>query len=120
MLAVGTDTATAVGVEVERLRRRLYVVTSLIAGVAVAVSGIIGFVGLVIPHIVRLSLGNNHRRTLPVGLLWGAAFMVTADLLARVVVASQELPIGVVTVFIGGPIFLILIRRRAYLPGAGA
>ena len=92
--------------------------TSLIAGVAVAVSGIIGFVGLVIPHILRLSLGNDHRVTLPVGLLWGAAFMVTADLLARVVVAPRELPIGVVTAFIGGPIFLLLIRRRAYAYGA--
>ena len=88
----GRETATAVGVEVARLRRRLYVVTSLIAGVAVAVSGIIGFVGLVIPHILRLSLGNDHRVTLPVGLLWGAAFMVTADLLARVVVAPRSCP----------------------------
>ena len=108
-----------VGVEVDRLRRRLYVVTSLIAGVTVAVSGIIGFVGLVIPHVLRLSLGNNHRVTLPVGLLWGAAFMVAADLLARVAVAPQELPIGVVTAFIGGPIFLFLIHRRAYRYGAG-
>jgi iron complex transport system permease protein len=119
-LSVGGETATAVGVEVTRLRRRLYVVTSLIAGVAVAVSGIIGFVGLVIPHVLRLSLGNDHRVTLPVGLLWGAAFMVTADLLARVVVAPQELPIGVVTAFIGGPIFLFLIRRRSYAYGASA
>jgi len=119
-LSVGAETATALGVEVERLRRRLYVVTSLIAGVAVAVSGVIGFVGLVIPHILRLSLGNNHRVTLPVGLLWGAAFMVTADLLARVAVAPQEMPMGVITAFIGGPIFLFLIRRRAYRYGVTA
>lgn len=119
-LSVGAEAATALGVEVERLRRRLYVVTSLIAGVAVAVSGVIGFVGLVVPHILRLSLGNNHRVTLPVGLLWGAAFMVTADLLARVAVAPQEMPMGVITAFIGGPIFLFLIHRRAYGYGVSA
>jgi iron complex transport system permease protein len=119
-LSVGSETATALGVDVERLRRRLYVVTSVIAGVAVAVSGIIGFVGLVIPHILRLSLGNDHRVTLPVGLLWGAAFMVAADLLARVLVAPQEMPMGVITAFIGGPIFLFLIRRRAYRYGVSA
>jgi iron complex transport system permease protein len=84
------------------------------------VSGVIGFVGLVIPHILRLSLGNNHRVTLPVGLLWGGAFMVTADLLARVAVAPQEMPMGVITAFIGGPIFLVLIRRRAYTYGVTA
>lgn len=94
--------------------------TSLIAGVSVAVSGIIGFVGLVIPHVLRLCVGNDHRVTLPVGLLWGAAFMVIADLLARMVVTPQELPIGVITALIGGPIFLFLIRRRAYQYGAGA
>lgn len=119
-IAVGAETATSVGVGVQRLRRSLYFVTSLIAGVSVAVSGIIGFVGLVIPHVLRLCVGNDHRVTLPVGLLWGAAFMVIADLLARMVVTPQELPIGVITALIGGPIFVFLIRRRAYQYGAGA
>lgn len=113
-LAVGSETATALGVDVEKLRRRLYVVTALVGGVAVAVSGVIGFVGLVIPHIVRLAVGNSHRLTLPVAVLWGAAFMVAGDLLARVIVAPQEMPMGVITAFIGVPIFLLLIRRRAY------
>lgn len=72
-LSVGAETATALGVDIERLRRHLFVVTSVIAGVALAVSGVIGFVGLVVPHIVRLAMGNDHRVTLPVGLLWGAA-----------------------------------------------
>jgi len=117
-LAVGSETATALGVDVDRLRRSLYVVTALVGGVAVAFSGVIGFVGLVIPHIVRLAIGNDHRLTLPVGLLWGGAFMVCGDLLARVVVAPQEMPMGVITAFIGVPIFLLLIRRRAYRIGA--
>ncbi len=118
-ISVGAETATSVGVGVQRLRRSVYFVTSLIAGVSVAVSGIIAFVGLVIPHVLRLSVGNDHRVTLPVGLFWGAGFMVIADLLARMVVTPQELPIGVITALIGGPIFVFLIRRRAYRYGAG-
>jgi iron complex transport system permease protein len=117
-LALGTDTAAALGVEVHRLRRNLFVVTSLMVGVAVAVSGVIGFVGLVIPHIVRLLVGSDHRRVLPVGVLVGAAFMVVGDLLARTIVSPQEMPIGVITAFIGAPTLLVLIRRRPYLYGA--
>jgi ABC-type Fe3+-siderophore transport system permease subunit len=100
------------------LRRNLFIVTSLMAGTAVAVSGVIGFVGLVIPHIVRLMVGSDHRRVLPVGVLFGAAFMVLGDLLARVIVAPQEMPIGVITAFIGAPVLIVLIRRRPYQYGA--
>ena len=88
------------------------------AGVAVAVSGVIGFVGLVVPHIVRLMVGSDHRRVLPVGALFGASFMVLGDLLARTIVAPQEMPIGVITAFIGAPTLIVLIRRRPYLYGA--
>ena len=88
------------------------------AGVAVAVSGVIGFVGLVVPHIVRLMVGSDHRRVLPVGVLFGASFMVLGDLLARTIVAPQEMPIGVITAFIGAPTLIFLIRRRPYLYGA--
>jgi iron complex transport system permease protein len=116
-LAMGSDAATSLGVDVPRLRRNLFVVTSLIAGLAVAVSGVIGFVGLVVPHIVRLTVGSDHRRTLPVGVLVGAAFMVLADLLARTIVAPQEMPIGVITAILGAPTLIFLIRRRAYLYG---
>jgi iron complex transport system permease protein len=119
-LAVGAEAATALGVDVRRLRRALFVVTSVIAGVAVAVSGVIGFVGLVVPHIVRLSVGSDHRRTLPVGVLWGAGFMVAGDLLARTVVAPQEMPMGVITAFVGAPVLLTLIRRRSYRYGSPA
>jgi iron complex transport system permease protein len=116
-LAVGAEAATALGVDVRRLRRALFLVTSLIAGVAVAVSGVIGFVGLVVPHIVRLAVGSDHRRTLPVGVVWGASFMVAGDLLARTVVAPQEMPMGVITAFVGAPVLLVLIRRRSYRYG---
>ncbi|MGH9126175.1 MAG: FecCD family ABC transporter permease [Acidimicrobiales bacterium] len=117
-LALGSEAAAALGVDVAGLRRNLFVVTSLMVGVAVAVSGVIGFVGLVVPHIVRLLVGSDHRRVLPVGVLLGASFMVVGDLLARTIVSPQEMPIGVITAFIGAPILIVLIRRRPYLYGA--
>jgi iron complex transport system permease protein len=117
-LAMGAEPAASLGVDVRRLRRNLFIVTSLIAGVAVAVSGVIGFVGLVVPHIVRLMVGSDHRRVLPAGVLFGASFMVLGDLLARTIVAPQEMPIGVITAFIGAPTLIVLIRRRPYLYGA--
>lgn len=117
-LAMGAEPAASLGVDVQRLRRNLFVVTSLMVGVAVAVSGVIGFVGLVVPHIVRLMVGSDHRRVLPAGVLFGAAFMVAGDLLARTIVSPQEMPIGVITAFIGAPALIVLIRRRPYLYGA--
>jgi iron complex transport system permease protein len=117
-LAMGAEPAASLGVDVRRLRRDLFVVTSLMAGVAVAVSGVIGFVGLVVPHIVRLIVGSDHRRVLPTGVLFGASFMVLGDLLARTIVAPQEMPVGVITAFIGAPTLIVLIRRRPYLYGA--
>jgi iron complex transport system permease protein len=117
-LAMGPEPAAALGVDVRRLRRNLFVVCSLMAGVAVAVSGVIGFVGLVVPHIVRIGVGSDHRRVLPVGVLFGASFMVLGDLLARTIVAPQEMPIGVITAFIGAPALIVMIRRRPYLYGA--
>jgi iron complex transport system permease protein len=116
-LALGAGPAAALGVDLRRLRRDLFIATSLMAGVAVAVSGVIGFVGLVIPHIVRLMVGSEHRRVLPAAMLFGASFMVLGDLLARVIVAPQEMPIGVITAFIGAPLLIVLIRRRPYLYG---
>jgi iron complex transport system permease protein len=117
-LAMGAEPAASLGVDVARLRRNLFIVTSLMVGVAVAVSGVIGFVGLVVPHIVRLMVGSEHRRVLPVGGVFGASFMVVGDLLARTIVSPQEMPIGVITAFIGTPTLIVLIRRRPYLYGA--
>jgi iron complex transport system permease protein len=116
-LAMGAEPASSLGVDVQAMRRNLFIVTSLMVGVAVAVSGVIGFVGLVVPHIVRLFVGSDHRKVLPVGVLFGASFMVVGDLLARTIVAPQEMPIGVITAFIGAPVLIFLIRRRPYLYG---
>jgi iron complex transport system permease protein len=111
-LALGEEGATQLGVDVERLKRRTFVVGSLLTALAVSVAGLIGFVGLVVPHLLRLVLGPDHRLLLPSAFLGGAAFMVLADLLARLLIAPNELPVGVVTALVGGPFFLYLLRRR--------
>jgi iron complex transport system permease protein len=111
-LLVGDETAASLGVPPGRLRRELFVTTSLLTGVMVALSGSIYFVGLVVPHAVRLLLGSDHRRVLPGSLLAGAAFLILVDLLARYLLRPQELPVGIVTAVIGAPVFLILMSRR--------
>lgn len=115
LLSVGEQSAFHLGVDVGRLKLFLYVATSLIVGVCVAGSGAIGFVGLVVPHALRLVGGTDHRWLLPACALAGAAFMVGADALARTVVAPAELPVGVVTAIIGVPVFLWLLGTREEL-----
>lgn len=110
VLAVGDDEATTLGVRPRRVRFAVLVAASLGTAAAVSVSGLIGFVGLVVPHIVRRLAGGSYRTVLPVSLLGGAAFLVAADLLARTVIAPGELPIGVVTAFVGAPFFAALLR----------
>jgi iron complex transport system permease protein len=110
-LSLGEEGALQVGVDVERVKRRTFVLGSLLTGLAVAVAGLIGFVGLVVPHILRILLGPDHRLLLPAAFFGGAAFLVLADLVARIAVAPGELPVGVVTALIGGPFFLYLLRR---------
>jgi iron complex transport system permease protein len=116
VLAVGDDEASSLGVHPGRLRLLVILAASLATAAAVAVSGLIGFVGLVVPHIVRRLVGGSHARVLPMSVLVGGAFLVLADLVARVVLAPAELPIGVVTAFIGAPFFAGLLwagaRRR--------
>lgn len=111
-LLAGDEAATSLGIHLDRLRGELLLLTSLMTGVMVAVSGGIGFVGLVIPHLSRLFVGADHRRLIPVAALVGAIFLVLVDLVARTVAAPVELPIGVVTAAIGAPFFLWLMRRR--------
>lgn len=113
-LLLGEEMAITVGVDVAKLKLLIVVLSSLVTGVMVSVSGTIGFVGLVIPHIARSIAGTAHRRMIPFSLLLGGILMIWADALARVVVAPSELPIGVVTAFIGAPFFLILLRRSRY------
>jgi iron complex transport system permease protein len=113
VLAVGDDEASSLGVHPQRLRLLVVLAASMATAAAVAVSGLIAFVGLVVPHIVRRLLGGSHARVLPVSLVVGGAFLVLADLVARVVLAPAELPIGVVTAFVGAPFFALLLWRGA-------
>ena len=110
MLAIGEETAAYLGTDVERVKRIAFGVASLITAAGVAVAGVIGFVGLIVPHAVRMLVGSDHRALLPLSFLGGAAFLVLADLAARVVLAPAEIPIGVVTAFTGVPLFLVLLR----------
>ena len=111
ILLQGEKRALELGVEVERTKRLLLVTAGVLTAIAVSVSGIIGFVGLVVPHIVRLMVGPGHRALLPVSLFVGAAMLGLADLLSRVVIAPNEIPVGVVTTFVGAPLFVYLLRR---------
>ena len=114
LLALGDDTARSLGLEPERLRRRLFVLLSLPVGAVVAVTGLIGFAGLVVPHAVRLVVGPDHRRVVPLSAAFGAAFIVLADASVSALAGplETELPVGVVTALVGGPVFLALLRVR--------
>jgi iron complex transport system permease protein len=111
-LRVGDDEATALGIPVTRVRLVVVVAATLGTAAVVAVSGLIGFVGLVVPHIVRLIAGAGYRRLLPLTVFFGAAFLILADIPGRVLTAPAELPIGVVTAFVGAPFFIVLLRTR--------
>ncbi|MEM7140493.1 MAG: iron ABC transporter permease [Actinomycetota bacterium] len=110
VLAVGDEEAMALGMRPNRIRLAVVLAASLGTSAAVAVSGLIGFVGIIVPHTVRLIFGASHRVLLPLSILFGAAFMVSADLVARTVLEPAELPIGVVTAFIGAPFFALVLR----------
>jgi len=112
LLSLGDQAAAELGVEVDALRRLIFVATSVMIGAAVSVSGIISFVGLIVPHVLRLALGADHRLLLPASLLAGASFMVAADLIARIAIAPSELPVGAITALCGGPFFIYMLRRE--------
>jgi len=114
--SLGEEGAAYLGIEIERDKILILALGSLLTAAAVSISGLIGFVGLVVPHAVRLSLGPDHRFLLPASALAGAAFLVIADLLARVLLAPVEIPVGVITAIIGAPFFIYLLRhaRREY------
>jgi iron complex transport system permease protein len=111
LLTRGADTAQTLGVQVSRLRRGVYLVASLATAAAVTQAGSIGFIGLIVPHLVRLAVGNDQRLLLPASVLAGGSLLVIADTLARTVVAPQQLPVGVLTALIGVPVFLYLLAR---------
>jgi iron complex transport system permease protein len=113
LLALGPDSAESRGLDVSRAQRAAFFSASLATGAAVSVGGPIGFIGIIIPHLVRLIVGPDHRLVLPAATLFGAAFLVGCDLVARTILAPTELPVGIITAMIGGPFFLwLLIRKR--------
>ena len=119
LLTLGEESAAQLGVDVERQKRVLLVSTSLMVGAAVSAAGLIGFVGLIIPHLLRLLLGPDHRLLVPAAALGGAAFLVVCDTAARTMLSGRELPVGAITALAGGPLFLWLLRRhhqRAFAP----
>lgn len=111
MAATGEEGAMSLGVEIQRLKRWLLVLTALVTGAVVSVSGTIGFVGLLVPHAIRLACGPDHRLLLPASFLAGASFLIWADVLARAVSPTEELRLGVVTAAVGAPFFLVLLQR---------
>jgi ABC-type Fe3+-siderophore transport system permease subunit len=112
LLSLGPESAESRGIDVPRAQRAAFLSGSLATGAAVSIAGPIGFVGIIIPHLVRLMVGSDHRVVLPASALFGAAFLVTCDLLARTVLTPIELPVGIITAMIGGPFFLWLLVRK--------
>ncbi|MBU0494513.1 MAG: iron chelate uptake ABC transporter family permease subunit [Chloroflexi bacterium] len=112
LLLLGEEQATTMGLSVERRKLLLLALGSFLTAVAVSLSGLVGFVGLVVPHIVRLVLGPDHRLLLPAATLAGAIFLVLADLLARTFIAPAEMPVGIITALVGAPFFIYLLRRN--------
>jgi len=108
---LGERDAFDLGVEVSHVRLVVFIAASLLVGSAVASSGSVGYVGLVVPHLVRLSLGSDNRMTIPAASICGAMFVVLADTVARTVIAPRELPVGAITALIGAPLFVYLLRR---------
>ncbi len=111
LMLLGEDSAHNLGVEVERVKAILLIVASILTGAAVAASGMIGFVGLIVPHVARILVGPDHRILVPVSILAGAILLLGADILARTILAPVELPLGVVTALFGAPFFIFLLRR---------
>jgi iron complex transport system permease protein len=112
LLAAGVDAAESRGLNVQRTQRLAFFSASIITGAAVSVGGPIGFVGIIVPHLVRLMVGADHRLVLPIASCAGGAFLVACDVLARTIMAPVELPVGVVTATIGGPFFLWMLTRN--------
>jgi len=112
LITLGEEAAMQLGVETAALQRQMFVASSLMIGAMVSVSGMIGFVGLMVPHVMRLIVGGDHRLLLPASFLAGGIFLCWADPLARVLLAPAELPVGIVTAFFGGPFFLYLLYRE--------
>ncbi len=114
VLLLGDDAAITLGVNLRKIKSSIIILGTILTGIIVSISGVIGFVGLVIPHITRSIVGSSHRRLIPAAILVGGFFLIVCDLLSRVIVSPQELSIGVVTSFFGAPFFLFLIRKSQH------
>jgi hemin transport system permease hmuU len=114
ILVTGDENATSLGVDVKKIRFLIMITSTFLTGIVVANTGIVGFVGLVIPHITRGLVGGNHKKVIPIAILLGAVFLVLTDTLTRTLVSSQEIPIGVITSVLGAPFFLSMLRRKSY------
>lgn len=112
LLVLGEESATQLGLEVERTKKIAFIGASLITGAAVSVSGLIGFVGILIPHLMRMIIGSDHRLLLPAAGLFGSIYLILADTLARTLMAPTEIPVGVITAICGGPFFIYLLRKK--------
>ncbi|MHB1191414.1 MAG: FecCD family ABC transporter permease [Longimicrobiales bacterium] len=111
LMAIGEETAHYLGADVEKVKRTALALAALLTAAGVAVAGVIGFVGLVVPHAIRLLVGSDHRALLPLSFLGGATFLVLSDIVAQLVLAPTQVPVGVITAFVGVPLFLVLLRR---------
>ncbi|GMV04987.1 MAG: ABC transporter permease [Gemmatimonadota bacterium] len=111
LMAIGEETALYLGADVEKVKRMALGLAALVTAAGVAVAGVIGFVGLVVPHAIRLMVGSDHRVLMPLSFLGGATFLVLSDIVAQVLLAPTQLPVGVITAFVGVPLFLVLLRR---------
>lgn len=112
LITAGEEVAYQLGVEVEKTKKICLLMVSLMIGLVVSFSGLIGFVGLIVPHLARMAFGSDHRLLMPVAALGGAAFLIAADTLARILISPSELPVGVVTAFMGAPFFIYLLKTR--------
>jgi iron complex transport system permease protein len=115
LLTQGDEVASQLGVDTDAVRRRILLASAALIGAAVSIAGLIGFVGLVVPHALRLVLGSDHRRIVPASALLGAAFLIAADTLARSALPPRELPVGAFCALVGGPVFVVLLRRQLAL-----
>jgi len=112
VMSLGEDSAQHLGIDIETLKKILLVCVSLVTAAAVAISGIIGFIGLIIPHMMRLLVGSDHRILIPASALTGAIVLIVCDTLARTIMSPSELPVGVITAILGSPFFIYLLRAK--------
>jgi iron complex transport system permease protein len=112
IITTGEENAVQLGVEVEKVKKVCLIIVSLVMGLVVAFSGLIGFVGLIVPHLARMAFGSDHRLLMPAASISGAIFLIIADTLARTIVSPSELPVGVITAFMGAPFFILLLKKR--------